>query len=110
MEMGIMKKINMLGTEYSIETDDTLEKTGIDGLCKEYNKQITIRNLGSMLNNDDSTDTKKIRFNEVLRHEIIHAFFCESGLDNYNNDEQLVSWIANQFPKLVQTFKEADCL
>ena len=105
-----MKKVNILGTEYSIEVDDTLEKTGIDGLCKEYNKQITIRNLGSMLNDNDSTDTKKITFEEVLRHEIIHAFFYEAGLEDYSDNEQLVDWIAKQFPKLEKVFKEADCL
>lgn len=105
-----MKKVNILGTEYSIEIDDTLEKTEFDGLCKEYDKRISIRNAGSMLNDDDSTDIKKIRFDEVLRHEIIHAFFYESGLDDYSRNEQLVDWIAKQFPKLEKAFKEADCL
>lgn len=75
-----MKNVNILGTEYSIEIDDTLEKTELDGLCKEYNKQISVRSVGSMLNDNDSTDTKKIRFEEVLRHEIIHAFFMKQAL------------------------------
>lgn len=105
-----MKKVNILGTEYSIEIDDTLEKTELDGLCKEYDKRISIRNAGSMLNDDDSTGVKKIRFDEVLRHEIIHAFFYESGLGDYSGNEQLVDWIAKQFPKLEKAFKEADCL
>lgn len=105
-----MKNVNILGTEYSIEIDDTLEKTELDGLCKEYDKRISIRNAGSMLNDDDSTGVKKIRFDEVLRHEIIHAFFYESGLDDYSGNEQLVDWIAKQFPKLEKAFKEADCL
>ena len=105
-----MKKVNILGTEYSIEIDDTLEKTELDGLCKEYDKRISIRNAGSMLNDDDSTGVKKIRFDEVLRHEIIHAFFYESGFGDYSGNEQLVDWIAKQFPKLEKAFKEADCL
>ena len=74
-----MNKVNVLGTEYSIEIDDGLEKTCVDGLCKEYDKQITIRNVCSMLCDDDSIDTKKIRFNEVLRHEIIHASDCRQS-------------------------------
>ena len=65
-----MKKINVLGTEYSIEVDDTLEKLELDGLCKEYDKQISVRSVGSMLNDNDSTDTKKI----------IHAFFMKQAL------------------------------
>ena len=101
---------NILGTEYSIEIDDTLEKTELDGLCKEYDKRISIRNAGSMLDDDDSTGVKKIRFDEVLRHEIIHAFFYEAGLEDYSDNEQLVDWIAKQFPKLEKAFKEADCL
>ena len=105
-----MKNVNILGTEYSIEIDDTLEKTELDGLCKEYDKRISIRNAGSMLDDDDSTGVKKIRFDEVLRHEIIHAFFYEEGLEDYSDNEQLVDWIAKQFPKLEKAFKEADCL
>nr|DAV85810.1 MAG TPA: peptidase [Caudoviricetes sp.] len=105
-----MKNVNILGTEYSIEIDDTLEKTELDGLCKEYDKRISIRNAGSMLDDDDSTGVKKIRFDEVLRHEIIHAFFYEAGLEDYSDNEQLVDWIAKQFPKLEKAFKEADCL
>jgi len=104
-----MKNVNILGTEYSIEIDDTLE-TELDGLCKEYDKRISIRNAGSMLDDDDSTGVKKIRFDEVLRHEIIHAFFYEAGLEDYSDNEQLVDWIAKQFPKLEKAFKEADCL
>lgn len=105
-----MNKVNVLGTEYSIEIDDGLEKPCVDGLCKEYDKQITIRNVCSMLCDDDSIDTKKIRFNEVLRHEIIHAFFIESGLEDYNSNEQLVNWIAIQFPKMIKAFEEVDCI
>lgn len=107
----LMKKVlNILGTEYSIETDDTLYRTNKDGLCKEYDKKITIRNVGSMLCEDDSEETKKRRYDEVLRHEIVHAFFIESGLDDYTLNEQLVNWIAMQFPKMQKAFEECDCL
>lgn len=103
------KKINILGTEYTVEIDNSLEKTNADGLCKEYDKQITIRNVGSMLCDDDSTETKKKRFNEVLRHEVVHAFFSEAGLDDYSSNEQLVNWIAIQFPKMQKLFVELGC-
>ena len=104
------KRVNILGTEYSIEIDETLEKTDTDGLCKEYDKQITIRNVDQMLCDDDSMETKKKRFDEVLRHEIVHAFFVESGLDDYSADEQLVNWIAIQSPKLFKAFNDTECL
>ena len=105
-----MKNVNILGTEYSIDIDDTIEKTNCDGLCKEYDKKITVRNVGAMLCDDDSMETKKKRFNEVLRHEVIHAFFSESGLDDYSSNEELVNWIAIQFPKMLQVLKELEAI
>lgn len=103
-------KTNILGTEYSVEIDDTLEKTNADGMCKGYDKEIFIRSIDSMLCDEDSTDTKKMRFNEVLRHEIIHAFFNEAGLYEYSGNEQLVDWLAIQFPKICKAFEECDCM
>lgn len=75
-----MKTVNILGTEYTIEVDESLDNKGLDGLCKGYDKQITLRNVGSMLCDDDSTETKRKRYNEVLRHEIIHAFLVNQVL------------------------------
>ena len=43
---------------------------------------------------------------KTLRHEVIHAFFVESGLTEYTEDEVLVEWIAVQFPKISQVMKE----
>lgn len=103
-------KVNILGTEYSVAIDDTLEKTNADGMCKVYDKEISIRSVDSMLCDEDSTDTKKMRFNEVLRHEIVHAFFNEAGLQEYSADEQLVDWIAIQFPKIRKAFEECGCV
>lgn len=102
--------VNILGTEYKIEIDDTLDKISCDGLCKIYDKAIIIKNVGSMLDDDDSTETKKKRYDEVLRHEIVHAFFVEAGLDDYSSNEQLVNWLAIQFPKMQKVFEEVGCL
>jgi len=62
-----------------------------------------------MIDDDDAMDIKMKRYREVLRHEITHAFFSESGLDGYCIDETLVDWIAKQFPKLCKIFAECDC-
>lgn len=105
-------KINVLGTEYNIKVDDTtlLESINADGLHKEYEKEILIRGLDGFLCPDDSKTAKENRKNEVLRHEIIHAFFSESGLDDYCGNEQLVNWLAIQFPKMQKAFEQANCL
>lgn len=54
---------------------------------------------------------------QVLRHEILHAFLCESGLsacshksDNWAADEEIVEWLAIQFPKIFAAFEAAGCL
>ena len=54
----------------------------------------------------------------TLRHEITHAFLNESGLQNdtsvpgsgWATNEEMVDWIAIQFPKMKKAFEEADCL
>ena len=105
-------KINVLGTEYSliIDKSDYLKNINADGEHREYEKTITIRQLSGFLDRESTPEAKEVRKKEVLRHEIIHAFFSESGLDNYNGDEQLVNWLAIQFPKMQKVFEQADCL
>lgn len=105
-----MKQVDILGTEYVIEVDKSLKNTKFDGLCNIYTKIITTRKLKDMLPEDDSELIKKDRLKEVLRHEIIHAFFNESGLEEYSENEQLVDWIAKQSPKILKAFQQADCI
>lgn len=57
-----------------------------------------------MLNDADNFEIKVKRYNEVLRHEIIHAMFYESGLMEYCDNEELVNYIAMQTPKLFDIF------
>ena len=52
-----------------------------------------------------------------IRHEIIHAFLYESGLEGNTNDsenwaqnEEMVDWIAIQFPKILKVFKSLNVL
>lgn len=102
--------MNILGTEYELIHDDTLEEVNQDGCCKIYTKEIRIRNVESMLDDADSEKDKKTRYDEVARHEIIHAFFFESGNPDWCDDEKLVNWIAMQFPKMLQVFQEYGCV
>lgn len=109
--MEIKQKINILGTEYVAGTDDeACSAMNADGLCKYYEKEIIVRNLEKMLDPDSSEESKLIRMKEVVRHEIIHAFFAESGLFDYSDNEQLVNWIAIQFPKMLKAFEKANCI
>lgn len=109
-------KVNILGTEYTI-LFDVPEKDmpeNADACMDQSIKIIKIAKFewcrGSIMN---LTEYRK----KLLRHEIIHAFFYESGLwensgstDSWGKDETITDWIAIQFPKIMKAFEEADCL
>ena len=55
---------------------------------------------------------------QTIRHEIVHAFFDESGLMDsssivdcpWSKNEEMVDWIANQGMKIYKAWQEADAL
>lgn len=96
--------VNILGTDYELKEDKSIIDSGLDGLCKEYSKEIVIRPCEEMLSPRDNMEDKIKRYREVMRHEIIHAFFSEAGLDDYSDNEQLVNWLAIQIPKMNDVF------
>lgn len=104
------RTVNILGMEYTIEDDEGLIKTQADGLHEEYAKRISMRKAEDMLTDNDNEQLKKLRYNEVARHEIMHAFFIESGLEDYCANEQLINWFAIQSPKIFKVFQELDIL
>lgn len=106
----MQESVNILGTEYSIVVDDEMHRTDRDGQANFYSKEIRIRPDTDMLENEGTEWEKKLRFMEVMRHEIFHTFFRESGLDDYCHNEQLVDWLAVQSPKIFKVFQELGVL
>ncbi len=108
-----MRKINILGTNYEIVTqseNENLKLKDANGLCEIYSKKIVLAEYEDDPMMYENFDEFKKR---VLRHEVIHAFFAESGLRSssaYAENEELVDWIANQSPKLFKAFQELDAL
>lgn len=106
-------KIKILGTEYEIITQKESENRkleGSNGLCEIYSKKIILSEIEDDIHNYDNLNLYK---NRVLRHEIIHAFFAESGLrsnSEYAENEELVDWIAIQVPKMLKIFQELNIL
>ena len=101
--------VSILGEKYAIIESDNLKSEDADGLCEFYTKEIHLRNIKE---DKDTFDNINVYRKKVLRHEIIHAFLFESGLasnSDWANNEEIVDWIAIQFPKLAQAFKEAEC-
>jgi len=108
-------KVNVLGTEYSIQfrgSDQDELLTELDGYCDKTTKEIIVSKK------DPGCNLKQFEVyqKKVTRHEIIHAFMFESGLaENFEHrslgqEETTVDWIAIQFPKMLEAFKQADCL
>lgn len=108
-----MRKINVLGTEYTVvESNESKDASliGKDGYCDTSIKMCVVDEM----NNTDPSAKKNLPEykKSVTRHEIIHAFLFESGLDvcSWANNEAMVDWFAIQFPKMLKAFNEAECL
>lgn len=111
------KKINVLGTEIQIEfrkeDDDPKLKSCVgyfDGSADKIVVKILEPDAMSMENLDGYQK-------EILRHEILHAFLHESGLDacsgpaeNWSTNEEMVDWFAIQSPKIFKVFQELGVL
>lgn len=109
-------KINILGTEYTIQKhlgQDDERLNGCDGYCDWTTKNIVLAQNVEGSNLGDMTCYMK----KVLRHEIIHAFFLESGLHECSGEtaawaanETMVDWFARQGPKIYKAWQEAEAL
>lgn len=109
-------KINVLGTEYTIEEHNDTEDACLkecDGYCDKTTRKIVVAKEQS----DSDLGDYEVYRKKVLRHEIIHAFLFESGLHEnfqhakqFGHDETTIDWFAVQFPKMVKVFEQAGCL
>lgn len=106
-------KVNVLGTEYKIrkvteEEYPKLKTMDANGLAELYSKELIIN---SQMDDSGKAFAKFDEFEKkVVRHEIVHAFFHESGLNDYCNDENLVDWMAMQVLKIIKAFQDAKCI
>lgn len=119
----ISLKIDVLGTKYNITRvnsgqDEFMEKMHYGGYCDAGSKKIVILNLKTVPSwKDEPADIISAQEKITIRHELVHAFLNESGLqwnslavDQWAKNEEMVDWIALQFPKLLKAFKDADAL
>ena len=106
--------VDVLGTRYNIKSVDrnTDDKRleGANAYCDYYAKEIV-----AIKYEETEESFKDIpAFNrKTLRHEIIHAFLAESGLRrscSWAENEEVVDWIAIQFPKMLKAFQEANAI
>ena len=118
-----MKTINILGIDYRVliakmDDDDNLGKANADGYCDHCSRKIVIADFEDSKHFTWENEEDKDRYaKRVLRHEIVHAFFSESGLSenslvyqgSWCKNEEMVDWFAIQSPRIMNAFKELGC-
>ena len=118
----ISDRVNILGTEYSIEVKKRSEEPGFNGhssaygFCEAFSKRIVLKEP-PMAEEEYHNAGLIEHLRKTLRHEIVHAMLHESGLGYNSNsaqrwaaNEEMVDWIALQGPKLMECWKEAKAL
>ena len=113
-----MKKLNILGTVYKVYLNVPYEKdpslSGAYGYTDFHGKRIVVADIRTVPGWEDAGDAAVLdTYNCTVRHEIIHAYLMESGLNGSSNavecwarNEEMVDWFACQMPKLIKTFNE----
>lgn len=116
-----MKKINVLGVSYELWFRDYYGDTmfcenGKGGYCDMAGRKIVICNLSTHPDyHTEPSESIRVYQNEIVRHEIVHAFLYESGLDSssysgsepWARNEEIVDWFAMQGPKIMLAWNEA---
>lgn len=85
---------NIMGTTYKIKViNDKNDFLTFEGLMRPKEKDILLLDKYEHIE-----DLKK-----TLLHELLHAYFHECALTCYSNDEILISWLEQNYFKIVQT-------
>lgn len=117
-------KVNILGTEYTIiikdyKSDEAFKRKSIDGYCDTFSKLIVVVDLHTHERwQHESKKTIETAQREIIRHEIVHAFFGESGLADstfsydgaWAKNEEMIDWIALQGVKIYKAWKDAEAV
>lgn len=113
-------QVDVLGVKYSIigktQTEDKkLNEGNLLGYCDPTVKEIVYALRPDETDVMTCADLSYIE-KKTVRHEIIHAFLYESGLDNDSSivsawavNEEMVDWFAVQFYKIAKAFEKVGC-
>jgi len=111
----IDKAVNILGTPYNIAIRSEKEDVRLEN-CDGYTDWTT-KTIGIEKETNGNLGDMEVYVKKVLRHEIVHAFFLESGLhessgstEAWASHEAMVDWFARQGPKIYTAWQEADAL
>ena len=109
-------KVDILGSEWSVKFGNNKEYpnlTSVDGYTDSSTREIVVDDMETSHGQIGVKADLKSYQKHVVRHEIIHAFLLESGLDSNSNsadswaaNEEMVDWLAIQSPKIFKVFNE----
>ena len=113
-----MRRIKILGSTYKVyanvpySEDPSME--GRFGYTSFPNRKIVIADVRTIPGWEDADqEALDDTFAHTMRHEVIHAYLLESGLNSSSNptdclarNEEMVDWFALQIPKMINTFRE----
>lgn len=116
--------VNILGTPYTVvvkkySEDEVFDRCSFAGYCDPHTHSIVLCDMHTYKGwEHEAEETVSVCHKSNLRHEIVHAFFNESGLqdDCYSIDkswaknEEMVDWFAIQGPKIYAAWQAAGAL
>lgn len=119
-----MTTVNILGTSYEIKEvkiseSDYMKSNELSGYCDLYQKEIFYADTSEREYFDDlNPEAQKRVRNEIIRHEVIHAFLGESGLKQsalpsngaWSMNEEMIDYFACMWPKIQRSFEEVGCV
>lgn len=111
-----MNTVSILGSEWKIlfrSGNEDPKLADADGYCDESVKEIIVESFETVKDDAQAcADLSKIQ-RQAIRHELVHAFLFECGLgpcSEWAQNEEMVDWIARQFPKLLKAFQDAGAM
>ena len=105
----------ILGEKWTIDVVPTGQDRRLndcDGFCDKSSRRILVDDMTTC--DQFELDDKISYVSQNIRHEIIHAFMYESGLQQnwyhqeYGHEETVVDWIACQYPKIKKVIDDAE--
>lgn len=118
-------EVDILGSKWTIKKvdfnkDKTFHNSDICAYCNMYTRTIFRCDMKTYpCEWKDQPESVLIECEKQnLRHEIVHAFLFESGLNDNSSvyksgwatNEEMVDWFALQGPKIYKAWQDANCL
>lgn len=105
-------KVNVLGTEYEIGISNSKEDAMLnhaDGYVDFTTQKIIVAEIEQTAETVKNIEEYQ---KKVTRHELIHAFLYESGLSvsSWADNEEMIDWLAIQFPKINAAFEKLEII